>query len=366
MLTDNDMQELLEYRAQHPVLSVYLDTSPLEGNADDIKLRLRGMLKDVDLPGDVESVLRFFDHEHDWTGNSVVVFSCEPEDFFRSYTLAVPVRSRVRVQNRPYVKPLADLLDSYGGYGVALVDKEGARLYYFHLGEMREQMEVVGDEVRHTKRGGGSQALGRRGGAAGQTDYVEELAERNLRSAAEAATRFFTDHQVRRVLIGGTEDNVSLFRSLLPKAWQSLVVGSFPISMTAAPNEILDRTLEIGRKAEQKREKRLVEALVTGAAKGKGGVLGLDDTLKALHEGRVQTLVIKDGYRASGCRCQSCGNLSGVHLEECPYCGGRCEDIEDAVELAVRRVMSAGGDVEVLHDTEGVKGFQHIGAVLRY
>ena len=59
MLTDNDMQELLEYRAQHPVLSVYLDTSPLEGNADDIKLRLRGMLKDVDLPGDVESVLRF-------------------------------------------------------------------------------------------------------------------------------------------------------------------------------------------------------------------------------------------------------------------------------------------------------------------
>ena len=45
-----------------------------------------------------------------------------------------------------------------------MVDKQGARLFYFHLGELREQEGVLGESVKRTKRGGGSQAAGRRGG----------------------------------------------------------------------------------------------------------------------------------------------------------------------------------------------------------
>jgi hypothetical protein len=65
------------------------------------------------------------------------------------------------------------------------------------------------------------------GGLPGQTNYAEEVAERNMREAAEFAAHFFADKNVRRVLIGGTEDNLASFRSLLPKAWQSLIVGHF-------------------------------------------------------------------------------------------------------------------------------------------
>jgi hypothetical protein len=132
MFTERDLRELLEYKAEHPMLSVYLNTEPAEGSADAYKLRLRSMLKDTDLSEDAAAVERFFDHEHDWSGRSVAVFSCTPEDFFRSYSFAVPLRDRIRVNDRAHVKPLADLLDSYGGYGVALVDKQGARFFYFH------------------------------------------------------------------------------------------------------------------------------------------------------------------------------------------------------------------------------------------
>lgn len=366
MLTDRDLKELLGYQAKSPVLSVYLDTDPGKGSADAHKLHLRSMLKEVDLPDDVEAVLRYFEHEHDWYGKSVALFSCQPEDFFRAYPLAVTLRSRVRISDRPHVKPLADLLDSYGGYGVVLVDKQGARLFSFHLGELREQEGILGESVRRTKRGGGSQAAGRRGGVAGQTNYAEEVAERNIRDAVEAATRFFSENNVRRILIGGTDDNVASFRSQLPKAWQSLVKGTFPISMVASHTEVLERAMEAGEEAELHREAKVVNAVITGAAKGRGGVLHLDETLKAVREGRVQTLLIRDGFRAPGYRCKSCGYLSGSQFDNCPFCGAESEHIKDAVELAVRQVMQDGGEVEVLHGDPDFNSFDGIGALLRY
>lgn len=366
MLTETDLRELLDYPATHPVLSVYLNTEPTDGGAEAHRRRLRGMLKEVELPADVPVVERFFDHEFDWSGRSVAVFSCTPENFFRAYTLAVPVRARVRISDRPHVKPLADLLDSYGGYGVVLVDKQGARLFYFHLGELREQEGVLGETVRHTKRGGGSQAAGRRGGTAGQTNYVEELAERNLKDAADFAARFFAENNVRRILIGGTDDNVSFFRTQLPKAWRSLVVGTFPMSMNASNSEVLERAMEIGQQAERARDAKLVEAARTGAAKGKGGVMNLNDTLIAVHEGRVMTLLFRDGFSAPGSRCKGCGYITATQKETCPYCGSNFEQIPDAVEMAVRRVMQSGGEVEVLHDNEAFGEKEPIGAVLRY
>ena len=96
MLTETDLRELLDYQSHHPVLSVYLNTEPSEGNADTYKLRLRTMLKEVNMPEDASAVERYFDHEYDRSGRSVVVFSCAPEEYFRSYSLAVPIRSRVQ------------------------------------------------------------------------------------------------------------------------------------------------------------------------------------------------------------------------------------------------------------------------------
>jgi peptide subunit release factor 1 (eRF1) len=366
MFTESDLRELLGYQPLSPVLSVYLNTEPSEGNPDAHKRRLRSLLKEAASPEDASIVERYISHEFGWSGRSLVIFSSAPESFFRAYSLAIPLRSRVRVSNHPHVKPLADLLDSYGGYGVALVDKQGARMFFFHLGELREQEGVLGESVRHTKRGGGSQAQGRRGGSAGQTNYVEEVTERNIKEAAEFAAHFFAENNVRRILLGGTDENVALFRTQLPKTWQSLVVGSFPMSMTASHGEVLDRAMQVGQEADRRREARLVETVVTNAAKGQSAVVGLEETLLDVHHGRVQTLVIKEGLRAAGKRCQGCGSITTKEFATCPVCGGTFDQIPDVVELAVREVMQTGGDVEFLHDETELEKHESFGAILRY
>jgi peptide chain release factor subunit 1 len=365
MLTDSALRELLDYPSTAPVLSVYLNLDVTGGSADTYKLQLRNLLKDANLPEDETAVIKYFEHEREWTGRSLAMFSCAAQDYFRAFPLAVPIRSRVRVSNQPYVKPLADVLDAYGGYGVVLVDKQGARLFLFHLGELREQEGIMGQEVRHTKRGGASSMPGRRGGTAGQSRGTEETVDRNIKDAVDFATSFFEDNHVRRILIGGTDANVAQFRSELPKSWQSLVVGSFPISMTAKHTEVLEKAMEVGMQAEHQRETQLVEKMITSAAKGKGGVVRLDDTLGMVREGRIQTLIVQEGYRQPGYRCQGCEYLTTQKLPVCQFCGASFEQIPDAVELAVRRVMQDGGDVEIVRENPELEPVG-IGGMLRY
>jgi peptide chain release factor subunit 1 len=367
MFSDNDLRELLGFKSTQPVLSLYLNTDPTEGNADAYRLRLRNMLKEINLPEDIRAVERYFNHEYNWSGRAVAVFSCSGQDFFRAYPLAVPMNNHVFVSDRPSVKPLADLLDNYGGYGVALVDKQGARLFFFHLGELREQEGVMGEVVKHTKRGGASSFPGRRGGIAGRTNHMEETIERNLKDSADFAARFFEEKHVRRVLIGGTDENVALFRSLLPKSWQSLIKGTFPMSMTASHTEVLNKAVQIGTEAESQRVARLVDNIVNLSAKGGTAVVGMNDVFDAINHDKVKTLVVEEGLRQAGYVCDRCGAIFTTLHNVCPRCGeGKVEKTHDVIEMAVSGVMRYGGEIEVVKSNPTLNKAGAIGALTRF
>lgn len=365
MLSENDLRELLEFNAAEPVLSVYLNTDPSEGNTDTHKRRLRSMIKEINLTNDVTAIEKYFDHEYNWNGRGVATFSCYPKNFFRVYPLAVPVRNLIQISDRPSVKPLAALLDNYGSYGVVLVDKQGARLFFFHMGELREQEGVLGEIVKRTKQGGGGSAVPGRRGSSVANRALDEVVDRNMKDSAEFAIRFFEDNHVRRVLIGGTDENVKMFCNLLPKAWQSLVMGTFPMSMTASHAEVRNRALELGVHVEMEREKRLVERLITQAAKENGAATGLESTINAVNQGRVQTLVISEGFRKNAFRCKSTGWLTTKPEEAC----NGADDIEkiyDVVEYIVNQVMRGGGEVDVVMSSPELEQVGSIGAILRY
>ncbi|MEA2007636.1 MAG: hypothetical protein U9O54_00800 [Chloroflexota bacterium] len=367
MLTKNNLQELLDHQAQSPILSVYLNTNPTGGTIEDYKLKLRSMLKNIDAPKDIETIKTYLDHEYDWRGwRSIAVFSNADEDFFQAYPLAVDVRSRARLNHHPYVKPLAALFDAYSGYGVVLIDKQQARFFSFHLGELQAEARFSGEDVQRQKHGGGSQVTGRSRGVEGIAETPDGVAQRNMQEAANGASKFLKANNVRRVLLGGTNENISAFQEMLPKSWQSLIVGTFAMSMNAAYGEVQEKALEIGTETEKHREEKLVQTIITEAAKGRNGLVRFGEILSAIKEGRVQTLAIQDGYQKEGYRCQGCGYLTVQELDKCPFCSGDFEHIADAAELAVRNVLQAGGNVKVLEDENLLIEHGGIGALLRY
>ncbi len=365
MFTEKDLRELVDHQSQQSMLTIYLNTDPTMGNSDSYRLRLRNMLKSIELAADVKKVEEYFETEYDWSGRSVAIFSDQSKQFFKVFPLAVPVQDLVHIGLRPNVRPIAGLLDSYGGYGVVLVDKQGARLFHFHLGQLVEQEGVLGESVRQVKKGG-SGVKGMRGGIASQTRGVEETIERNMRNASEFATKFFEEKQIRRILLSGTDDNVALFRSHLPKMWQSLIVGTFPGSMSESHQEILNRTLEVGQKAEKDRENKVIEKLITLASKQAGAILDVEPTLKALNEGRVQTLVIQQGFKVSGFRCPDCNSITSLSKIVCEQCNSEAVAVEDVIASAVSLALKTGGEVDVVHNHPEFEKAGNIGAFLRY
>ena len=166
--------------------------------------------------------------------------------------------------------------------------------------------------------------------------------------------------------MGGTEENVAQFQSLLPKVWQDRVAGQFAIDVNASPTEVQERSVEIAQAvADQEREK-LVEQVITAATKGGAGAIGLNDTLAALQEGRIYQLVVADGFQAPGQRCPHCGYLGVEGLEVCPFCNNELEPVQDIVNAAVRRALEQGVDTITVRNSEALARAGHIGAVLRY
>jgi peptide chain release factor subunit 1 len=371
MFTKSDLNELVAFDSEgSSVLSVYLNVDPTQQTTDQYRLTLRSMLKAVAgeaEPADIEAVERYFDFEYDWQGRGVVVFSCKHAGYWRSYSLAVPVHNTTYVSHRPYIKPLTDVLDAYGRYGVILVDSEGSRMFLFSLGELVEATGTLGEEVRRTKHGGASGVTGMRGGttarAARRSDAV---VRRNRKEVAEATEAFSQSNGCRRLVVGGTDGNVSQFLGILPKATQASVIGTFTIDPTAPVSEVQARSMDLIEDMAKKRENELVDEMISGWKRGNGATAGLSDTLEALQEHRAGTMLVSAGFAAPGYRCQSCRYLMLVDQDECPLCGGVVEPVEDIVETMTHRALEQGTDVEIVRGNEKLEEAGSVGALLRY
>lgn len=366
MLTEIDLRELAKFIVPEPVVSLYLNTDLTEGTKDAYRLRLRNLLKGVDLPQDVEAIENYFQNDYDWTGRGAAVFSCASRKFFRVYPLAIPLPDLLHISDRPSLGVLDRLLDSYGGYGVILIDKQGARAFYFHLGVLQEQEGVVGEEIKQVKHGAATTIIGGRGSGHSGGRRIDNVIERNMKESAEFAVKFFEDAHIRRILIGGTDDNVAMFRGLLPKAFQSLIVGAFPMNIGANHSEVLAKAMQIGQEADEKREHSLIDQLKTRSAKGAGAVTGLDDTLDAANNDRITTLVVLRGYQQPAYRCRNCAFLTPKPHRTCTNCGGEMAQIPDVIDVVVSRTLRKGGTVEAVRANRTLDEAGKIGAFLRY
>jgi peptide chain release factor subunit 1 len=366
MITQEQFQALLSFEpTTAKVLSLYLNTDSGEEPIETIKLKAKNLLRASDeLAEDAQAIETYLNHSFDWTSPGLVVFSSRGGDFFHAFPTAVSFRNRLRITPQPYLKPLNHLLDYYAHYGVILVDRVGARFFAYHLGTLEEIDGTMGEEIHKLKQGRGSSAVGRRGGIGGAT-HEEESARRNLREAAAAAVDFFKNKPIRRLFLGGTAENTAKFRDLLPKQMQSLLAGTFAMDMNAGEHEVRKETIELLQAANAEREKKLVKTLLGTQASGGHAVLGLDDTLDAISNRRVQTLLISDGYQMPGFVDNDSGFVV-ANLAKSPMSDKELTAVDDVINSAFTLSLNQGAHVEVIRDDAELDNAGKIGALLRF
>ena len=367
MFDEKTLKELASTQVNGPLLSVYLNVDSTRRSAEEYKLKLREMLKQVNgnaHSSDVQAIKRYVELEYDWSGRGLVMFSHAAADIWQAFSLSIPVRSGITVSTKPYISPLVELHSLYGRYAVALIDRQGGRFFLFEMGELVAQEGSVGEDIRRTRKGRGSSIVGMRGGSPASGRKEAELVQRNLKENATALADFCQQHQPHRLLLAGAEHTVAQYHELLPVSLKDIVVGTFTANMDANEATIRELSFTALTDLATVRKQTLIKTTITAAAKGQNGVLGLGQTLSAAHEGRVQILIVERGYHSPGYRCAGCGYLTEQDLGTCIFCGDEFVEIADAVEAVVTQVVEKGGTIEVVDDD--AFGTSHIGALLRY
>ena len=369
VLTEADVRELAAYKGERaPVTSLYLDVDGAHHvRRQDLLHELDGLLKTVRAThASSTSVLRDLkrieDHVRGGIDRShvrgIAVFSCSAHDFWRVIELPVAVRSQVVVNHTPAVRQLESVLDEYERFGILLVDKQRARMFVYELGELVDSSELFeqlprqeDDDRSHLKDK--------------SADHVAEHAHAHLRHAAAVAFKVLQEKGFERLILAAPDELANEVESLLHPYLKERLVARCNVRVDAPADEIRLTALRVEADVERKREAAAVARLRDAVGAQGRGVTGLDDTLRALIERRVEVLLVSSGFTSPGWRCGDCGWIARVG-RKCSVCGKDMDAVDDVVEEAIEEAIAQSCEVEVCVGNADLDVLGQIGALLRY
>ena len=373
-------RRLIEHRTGHPVISLYLDLDPerfatAPARAAQVRSLIDEAAKDVEansglghddrigLREDLERVKDYLlSREPPFQGaRALAVFCSGRDDLFEVIQLSRPTPGRVVIARSPFVEPLVSALQRRR-WLVALVSRRAGRVLAGPVDGLQEHANF--DEYVHGQhdQGGWSQARYERS--------VEKDTDDHLRRVAEDVNQRFREERFHRVALGGPVEIVPRLESHLSAEVKAcLADGRIEVDLSSAnDDEIRDALAKLVLKDEKRCEREALDRLAAGVGSGGRGVGGPEDTLEALNERRVQTLLLEPGFDRRGSRCQACGLLM---LEEpdggrCPADGGPLETLEHLREAAIEAALAQGAEVMVVRHYPDLGPFRGIGANLRF
>jgi peptide subunit release factor 1 (eRF1) len=252
------------------------------------------------------------------------------------------------------VEPLVRLHGADRSWAVLLANRRSARILSGDASHLTE-VDTVADDVQGQHRQGGTEQARRQ-------RHVEHQVDQHLRNVASALSRQRFD----RLLVGAPHELRGRLEDALDTPSRARIAGEVEVDVEHAT---VDQVLEAARAAieadGERREREALDRLKEGMGAAGRGAAGLEDSLAALNEQRVETLLINNGLTASGVRCPACDWLGGEG-ERCPADGSALERREDVLEDATERALAQSAEIFVIQRFEDLRPLGGVGAVLRF
>ena len=369
-ITEATIRELASIRGRTaPITSCYLDVDGrrLARQKDlehEVEVLLKGARAKADgqpsVSRDLHRIERYVREELDRSRvRGVAIFACSAHDLWRVVELPVPVRPRVVVNHTPAVGQLESLLQEHESIGVLMADRQRARMFVFELGELVERSELFEELPRETDVRG----LRDRGGD--HPEALEAHTQQHLRNAAQVAFTVWSQRPFAHLAIAAPDALASQLEADLHPYLRERLAGRLAVPVTADHTQVLEAAQEVESQVERAKEAEVVDRLRAAVAAGRRGVAGLAETVDALSDHRVDTLVVSDGFSAPGWRCNGCDRLAAIG-RRCKHCGGEMVEIADLVEDAVEEALAQSCGVEICVGNADLDVMGRAGALLRY
>ncbi len=382
-ITTDRLRALAETRsAQGKVLSVFINLDPREfatppARATEISSVLDAAARTIrdsadltqderaSLHADLERVRTAMRNGVDTKeARALAVFASQPAGLFEILKLPRPVDHKVAISETPCVEPLARI-----GTGelwwLVLVDRKHARLLAGTVDGLvelwRQEDDVLGrvDSDRHDQDGRSEKRYER---------GVEKEVDVHLRGVAAELAQRLRDVRVAGILLGGPKETTGQLKSLLHADVAKCLKGHVDIDVwSSGADAVLAAARPVLDDLTARRDAELLAKIDEGLGKGGRAVSGLGDVLTAVHERRIDTLVIQDGFTAKGTRCPQCGWMGVSAGGQCPADGTMTDVVDNVVEAAVGRAFGQDARVRYLAvDDEAIEMKGSIAALLRF
>jgi peptide chain release factor subunit 1 len=312
-LTRTRVRQLAELAPEHGrVLSVYLNLDPAEfatpaarasaitSVMNDAHHKVEGIDGELAhddrmaLRADVDAVRAVLQEPSiaDEGARAVAVFACRPAGLLETVRIRHPLDSRVVIDGTPYIEPLVRTLAG-SLWCVLLANRRIARIFTGTPEQLDESDRIEDNVHSQHRQGGWSQARYQRS--------VEEDVRDHLAHTAAVVFDLFKSEGFQHLLIGAPDETVGdLERSLHPYLKQRLA-GHVRLGVEdSSPEEVRAEAARGIEEHERRRERELLDRLEHGLGAGGRAAAGVDDVLGCLEQGRVDTLLLGEGVRASG------------------------------------------------------------------
>jgi peptide chain release factor subunit 1 len=371
MISRKEIIDLLHFKTEsHMVLSFYLGIGVFKTKRKAYEIEAKDMMKKAaaeagitgDMKGEVEAdvqrILSFLKMDFRGKAKGLAIFACKATGLWQVHRLPVSIPDKCVINHMPYVLPMLKLADEGRRYCVVVVDKEKARLFTSYLGEILERTEIFDVVPGWHKQGGWAQARFQR--------HIEDRVNKHLKNVADTVFEFYKREGFGHLIVGGAQEIRTRFYRILHSYLQNILGGYITVDVTSSTKEIRSAAERVEREIEERRSRETADVLLDPASRGYITVTGLRETVHALEEGRVHTLVLVENRPINGCLCGDCGAVDILGAEECGHCKTKLSNIVDISEHLAVLAVERDAEVRYIKPDLGLEKADGVGAILRW
>jgi peptide subunit release factor 1 (eRF1) len=292
----------------------------------------------------------------------LVIFACEELGLFEAAPLARVHRTRLMLDDTPWIGELAAEQETQPILTIVL-DRAHARFFEVTASELTELACLTAASTR------GGKFHSDRGDAPGwgEHDYHRRLEQEHHRHYANVVRRveeFLRTRPICGIVLAGPTDHTSALVRFLPDGIADRLLGTAKLNPTAVSAAELQAT-SLTLAEEHSRKIMGSELMALDDAVGSGwAVNGPRETLKALHQGQVRTLFIRENLEGRGFRCSATGRLV-LAQGDCRN-EGQPQAVRDLVDEAIEEALRQRVRVVIVPDCTGAEAVDGLAAALRF
>jgi peptide subunit release factor 1 (eRF1) len=312
---------------------------------------------------DLQRILELAEQLHGNQARGKVVFACSARGIWQEFNVPAGVATtKLFVNRRFHLRPLASVFSEYPRLWVALVDRQRARFLEVQFEQFREQAAFANALPRHGRSDGFS------GYDAGHSERHEENDyRRHYQTVAETLKHAAEKKQFEALVVGCHDVNWPELQGQLHPYVQKKLLGRFSADLSTLSDVQAKQEAErVVRESLQQHHENLVREVIDGARSNGFGVTGLRRVLRATEMGEVETLVMTSDYTARAVECTACGHMDSHLVPYCPLCGRATRELDDVCEALVPAAIKNSIGLVLVPRDETMDRVGNIAALLRF